>query len=169
MAVLKLGVPVLEVNVLALQSLFLALQFVQFPIPPSMLWTRPRYILICTNVNIDPSCPVICSQKVSKIPRVLVRHSSICDKWQHVRNFLQCFFSGSVLVTTYKAETTWFSVFSLHIVACQRGGVSTKLLGQQQDTGPGSFGPSTGGSNLQTNRILDLPFLLRQGEPGTSQ
>ncbi len=56
----------------------------------------------------------------------------------------------------------------VHIVACQRDGVSNKPLGQRQDTGPGilwSIHRWTKG----TNCIFDLPFLLRQGEPGTSQ
>ena len=63
------------------------------------------------------------------------------------------------------------------IVACQRGGVSNKPLGQRQDTGPGILWSVHRWTryyldkNLkkEMNRIHDSPFLLRQGEPGTSQ
>ena len=60
----------------------------------------------------------------------------------------------------------------IHIVACQRGGVFNEPLGQRQDTGPGI---SKLDNHLDkkilkgTNRTFDSPFLLRQGEPGTSQ
>ncbi len=46
-----------------------------------------------------------------------------------------------------------------YIVTCQRGGVSNEPPGQRQDTGPGI---------LWSHTWFAL-FLLRQGEPGTSQ
>ena len=69
-----------------------------------------------------------------------------------------------------------------HIVACQRGGVSNKppwAPGSDKTPGQGSFGPFKGGLDLaiitqeklkkrETDRTFD-PFLVRQGEPGTSQ
>ncbi len=92
--------------------------------------------------------------------------------------------SGSV----YSREVHWVWIFPWvaeplqvqNIVACQRGGVSNKPPGQRQDTGPGILKQlriiSNGLENVERGASIsphgvtfDSPFLLRQGEPGTSQ
>ncbi len=63
--------------------------------------------------------------------------------------------------------------FPHYIVACQRVGVSNKpTLGsrQRQDTGSGIIAITTDKKKLKKKRTAHLTrFLLRQGEPGTSQ
>ncbi len=59
-----------------------------------------------------------------------------------------------------------------YIVACQRGGVSNKppwAPGSDKTQGQGSLAITTYNKfKKETDRTFD-PFLLRQGEPGTSQ
>ncbi len=63
--------------------------------------------------------------------------------------------------STVIVEHYYVLIIIYYIVVCQRGRVSNKLLGERH-------GPSTG-FKKRTNRTLYLPFLLRQGESGTSQ
>ncbi len=74
-------------------------------------------------------------------------------------------------------------ILDLHgyILSCvSEAGSPTNRPGSDKTLGQGSFGPSTGGSDLQGNHLdknfkKDEPhtwfalLLLRQGEPGTSQ
>ena len=58
----------------------------------------------------------------------------------------------------------------LYIVTCQRGGVSNRPAlgsGQRQDTGSGILPIQNFFKNKRTAHLIH--FLLRQGEPGTSQ
>ena len=101
-----------------------------------------------------------------------VSYQSISLEWSRAFVVLNC-----AIVLTIS-----FDHAKKYIVACQRGGVSNKPLGQRQDTGPGilrsvhRWTRPTGEPPLprqkfkkETNHIHDSPFLLRQGEPGTSQ
>ncbi len=64
----------------------------------------------------------------------------------------------------------YLPVDHLYIVACQRGGVSNEPPGQRQDMGPSKLGNHLDRKFLKerTAHLIRL-FLLRQGEPGTSQ
>ncbi len=92
----------------------------------------------------------------------------------------------SFLVQIFKSEQC--SYLLKDIVSCQRGGSPTNRSGSDKTRGQGSFGPSTGVPDLQgslqpaeLDNHLDINFkkertahlirffLLRQGEPGTSQ
>ncbi len=62
---------------------------------------------------------------------------------------------GNEYLITHVHSMAYISVFQkipmqgVHIVACQRGGVSNKPPGSEKTRGQGSFGPSTGGPDLQ--------------------
>ena len=64
-----------------------------------------------------------------------------------------------------------FSLSCKYILSrASNAGSPTNHPGSDKTRDQGCFGPSTGGPDLkETNRTFDSPFLLRQGEPGTSQ
>ncbi len=98
--------------------------------------------------------------------------------WHNIKPKLPCYrlSAGSIYDLGRKTVSTILSHAS-------EAGSPTNRTGSDKTRGQGSFGPSTGGHltideldyyldkifKKETNRILDSPFLLRQGEPGTSQ
>ncbi len=85
--------------------------------------------------------------------------------------------------TSTNTVECWLLQVTIILSRASKAGSPTNFSGSDKTRGQGYFGPSTGGPDLQgkldnhldkknlkgTNRTFDLPFLLRQGEPGTSQ
>ncbi len=73
----------------------------------------------------------------------------------------------------YKSQAVCFSQWwvcgMVYIVVCQRAGSPTNRPGGYKTRDQRSFGPSTGGLVKNESHTWFALFLLRQGEPGTSQ